>query len=88
MSTGSTACGTPELGPEFVRVDRLCHGNPGDHRYLAAGVFELRIDVGPGYRVYYMVRGEELIVLLGGGDKSTQQRDIEVAIDLARSFRE
>lgn len=71
-----------------VRVDRLCHGNPGDHRYLAAGVCELRIDVGPGYRVYYMVRGDDLIVLLCGGDKSRQQRDVEVAIDLARTFRE
>ena len=71
-----------------VRVDRLCHGNPGDHRYLAEGVFELRIDVGPGYRVYYTVCSDSLIVLLCGGDKSSQQRDIEVATDLASTFRE
>lgn len=71
-----------------VRVDRLCHGNPGDHRYLTGGVYELKIDVGPGYRVYYTVRGSELIVLLCGGDKSSQHRDVAVAIDLARTFRE
>ena len=52
------------------------------------GVFELRIDVGPGYRVYYTVCGDSLIVLLCGGDKSSQQRDIEVAADLASTFRE
>lgn len=66
-----------------VRVDRLVHGNPGDHRNLTEGVSELRIDVGPGYRVYYAQRGEELIVLLAGGDKSSQRRDIKRAIALA-----
>lgn len=66
-----------------VRVDRLVHGNPGDHRNLTDGVSELRIDVGPGYRVYYTQRGDELIVLLAGGDKSSQQRDIRRAIELA-----
>ena len=66
-----------------VRVDRLVHGNPGDHRHLAGGVSELRIDVGPGYRVYYTQRGDELIVLLAGGDKSSQQQDIRRAIELA-----
>ena len=66
-----------------VRVDRLVHGNPGDHRNLTEGVSELRIDVGPGYRVYYTQRGEDLIVLLAGGDKSSQQRDIKRAIELA-----
>ncbi|UCG98411.1 MAG: type II toxin-antitoxin system RelE/ParE family toxin [Burkholderiales bacterium] len=66
-----------------VRVDRLVHGNPGDHRNLTDGVAELRIDVGPGYRVYYTQRGDELIVLLAGGDKSSQQRDIKRAIELA-----
>ena len=66
-----------------VRVDRLVHGNPGDHRNLTDGVAELRIDVGPGYRVYYTQRGEELIVLLAGGDKSSQQQDIKRAIELA-----
>jgi putative addiction module killer protein len=69
-----------------VRVDRLAHGNPGDHRNLTDGVSELRIDVGPGYRVYYAQRGEELIVLLAGGAKSSQARDIQRAIELARSL--
>lgn len=66
-----------------VRVDRLAHGTPRDHRNLADGVSELRIDVGPGYRVYYTVRGDELIVLLAGGNKSSQQQDIRRAIELA-----
>jgi len=69
-----------------VRVDRLAHGNPGDHRLLGHGVSELKIDVGPGYRVYYTERGGELIVLLAGGDKSTQQDDIRQAIALARNL--
>jgi len=59
-----------------VRVDRLVHGNPGKHRNLKAGVSELKVDVGPGYRVYYTQRGDELIILLAGGDKSTQQSDL------------
>ena len=71
-----------------VRVDRLVHGNPGSHRHLTHGVSELRIDVGPGYRVYYAQRGDRLLLLLAGGDKSTQQKDIEHAIDLARAFGE
>ena len=69
-----------------VRVDRLVHGNPGDHRHLAGGVSELRIDFGPGYRVYYTQRGNELIVLLAGGEKSSQQQDIRRAIELAESL--
>lgn len=69
-----------------VRVDRLVHGNPGQHRNLTDGVSELKIDFGPGYRVYYTERAGELIVLLAGGDKSSQQRDIEVAIALARNL--
>jgi putative addiction module killer protein len=69
-----------------VRVDRLVHGNPGQHRSLTDGVSELKIDFGPGYRVYYTERGGELIVLLAGGDKSTQQQDIKLAIALARSL--
>jgi putative addiction module killer protein len=71
-----------------VRVDRLIHGNPGDHRHLTDGVSELRIDFGPGYRVYYTRRGNRLLLLLAGGDKSTQQSDIERAIELARGFEE
>ncbi len=69
-----------------VRVDRLVHGNPGQHRNLTDGVSELKIDFGPGYRVYYTERGGELIVLLAGGDKSSQQRDIQVAIALAKGL--
>lgn len=71
-----------------VRVDRLVHGNPGSHRNLTEGVSELKIDFGPGYRVYYTQRGTRLILLLAGGDKSTQQSDIKLAIELARNFRE
>lgn len=69
-----------------VRVDRLAHGNPGQHRHLSDGVSELKIDMGPGYRVYYTERGGELIVLLAGGDKSTQQHDIASAIALAQNL--
>jgi putative addiction module killer protein len=69
-----------------VRVDRLVHGNPGQHRNLTDGVSELKMDVGPGYRVYYTQSGGELIVLLAGGDKSTQQQDIKAAIALAKNL--
>jgi len=72
----------------LVRVDRLIHGNPGQHRDLTEGVSELKIDVGPGYRVYYAQRGTSLLLLLAGGDKSTQQKDIAMAIHLAKSFQE
>ncbi len=71
-----------------VRIDRLVHGNPGRHRNLTDGVSELKIDFGPGYRVYYTRRGDWLLLLLIGGDKSTQQKDIERAIELARGFKE
>lgn len=70
-----------------VRVDRLANGNAGPHRKLAGGISELKIDFGPGYRVYYTERGGELIILLAGGDKSTQQQDIKTAIALARTVR-
>ena len=69
-----------------VRVDRLVHGNPGSHRALRERVSELKIDVGPGYRVYFTERDGELIILLAGGDKSTQRRDIERAIKLAKNI--
>ena len=69
-----------------VRVDRLVHGNPGEYRALTDGVCELKIDVGPGYRVYYTERGGVTIVLLAGGDKSTQSQDIKTAIALARNL--
>ena len=71
-----------------MRVDRLIHGNPGSHRNLTEGVSELKIDVGPGYRVYYSQRGDLLLLLLVGGDKSTQKKDIELALRLNRNFKE
>lgn len=67
-----------------VRVDRLVH--PGQHRVLTDGVCELKVDFGPGYRVYYTERGGVLIVLLAGGDKASQQRDIKAAISLAKGL--
>lgn len=69
-----------------VRVDRLVHGNPGKSRQLTDGVSELKMDFGPGYRVYYTERDGELIVLLAGGDKSTQKDDIKEAISLAKNL--
>lgn len=72
----------------LVRVDRLIRGNPGQQRHLTEGVSELKIDFGPGYRVYYSLRGTRLLLLLAGGDKSTQRQDIAKAISLAKSFEE
>lgn len=69
-----------------VRVDRLAHGNPGQHRTLTGGVAELKIDVGPGYRVYYTERRGVFIILLAGGDKSTQSRDLSLALRLAENL--
>jgi putative addiction module killer protein len=66
-----------------ARIDRLMLGNPGDARGVGDCVSELRIDYGPGYRVYFVRRGSMLIVLLAGGDKGTQSRDIETAHQLA-----
>lgn len=64
----------------------LSLGNPGDVRPVGAGVSELRINYGPGYRVYYVQRGQALVILLAGGDKDTQDRDIRTAIELAREL--
>ena len=69
-----------------VRIRRLSLGNPGDVRPVGEGVSEMRVDYGPGYRVYFIRRGDELIVLLAGGDKRTQDRDIDKAIQLARDL--
>jgi putative addiction module killer protein len=68
-----------------VRIRRLSLGNPGDVRPVGEGVSELRVDYGPGYRVYFVQRGASLVILLAGGDKRTQERDIELALELARS---
>lgn len=70
-----------------VRIDRLAAGNPGDVRPVGDGVSELRIDYGPGYRVYYLADGPALVVLLVGGDKSTQDQDITEAKRLAKEWR-
>jgi putative addiction module killer protein len=70
------------------RVSRLIEGHPGSHRYLGKGLFELKIDVGPGYRVYYSLHGSSRLVLLAGGDKSTQVRDIRKAMELSRLSRQ
>lgn len=67
-----------------ARIERLAAGNSGDARPVGEGVSELRIDYGPGYRVYFKKRGQELIILLAAGDKSTQARDITAALRLAR----
>lgn len=72
----------------LMRVERLIAGNPGQHRNLTDGVSELKVDFGPGYRVYYSLRGTRLLLLLAGGDKSTQQKDIRLAIELAKGFKE
>lgn len=72
----------------LMRVDRLIHGNPGVHRHLTEGVSELKVDVGPGYRVYYSQRGDRLLLLIAGGNKSTQAKDIARAMALNRNIEE
>ena len=71
-----------------IRVRRLSLGNPGDVRPVGEGVSELRIDYGPGYRVYFVQKLDVLIVLLAGGDKRTQDQDIRTAKQLARELQE
>jgi putative addiction module killer protein len=68
------------------RIDRLASGNPGDVKPVGEGVSEMRIDYGPGYRVYFVRRGALLILLLCGGDKSSQPKDIAKAVQLAKSW--
>ena len=70
-----------------MRVDCLIHGNTGVFRNLTEGVAELKIDVGPGYRVYYSIRGDQLLLLLTGGSKSTQSKDIAKTLELNRQFQ-
>jgi len=72
----------------LVRIERLVAGNPGDVKPVGEGVLELRIDYGPGYRVYFTRIGQELIILLGGGDKKNQSKDIKVALRLACNLEE
>jgi putative addiction module killer protein len=69
-----------------MRIRRLSLGNPGDVKPVGEGVSELRINYGPGYRVYFVQRGQTLIILLAGGDKQTQDRDIQTALKLAKEL--
>ena len=72
----------------LVRIERLAKGNPGDVAPVGDGVSELRIDYGPGYRVYYVQRGTRYVLLLAGGDKGTQGRDIALAKRLVDEYEE
>jgi putative addiction module killer protein len=69
-----------------ARIERLVAGNPGDVQPVGEGVSEMRIDYGPGYRVYFKTIGREIVILLAGGDKRTQSADIKTALRLARSL--
>jgi putative addiction module killer protein len=69
-----------------IRLRRLSLGNPGDAKPVVDGISELRIDYGPGYRIYYVQQGSTLVVLLAGGDKSSQERDIRLAKQIARDL--
>lgn len=69
-----------------VRIERLAAGNPGDVQPVREGVSEMRIDHGPGYRVYFKSIGREIVILLAGGDKRTQSADIKIALRLARNL--
>ncbi|WP_024586660.1 type II toxin-antitoxin system RelE/ParE family toxin [Aliihoeflea sp. 2WW] len=73
-------------GRILIRIRRMTLGNFGDVSPVGEGVSELRVHYGPGYRVYFVRRGEKLIILLGGGDKSSQTRDIAAAKTLAKTF--
>jgi putative addiction module killer protein len=70
----------------LVRIERLAAGNPGDVKPVGEGVSEMRIDYGPGYRVYYKQYGRSLVILLAGGAKHTQAKDIKTALRLARNL--
>jgi putative addiction module killer protein len=70
-----------------MRIDRAEEGNFGNWKFLREGVCEMKIDVGPGYRLYFTKHGQNLIILLAGGNKSSQDRDIKLAIELAKSIK-
>ena len=70
----------------LVRIERLAAGNPGDVKSVGGGVSEMRMDYGPGYRVYYKKHGREVVILLAGGDKRSQANDIQAALQLARNL--
>ena len=69
-----------------VRIDRAEDGNFGDCEPVGEGISEMRIHYGPGYRVYFVQRGIEIVILLAGGNKSTQQKDIKTALEIARQI--
>ncbi len=71
-----------------VRLDRLAAGNAGDVKPVGGGISEMRINYGPGYRVYFMQRGLLVVVLLCGGDKSTQSKDIQQAKEIAEEWED
>jgi putative addiction module killer protein len=70
----------------LVRIERLSQGNPGDVKPVGEGVSELRIDYGPGYRVYFTKQGQHIVILLAGGDKRTQSQNIKTALRLAKNL--
>lgn len=70
----------------LVRIERLAAGNPGDVKPVGEGISEMRIDYGPGYRVYFKKKGQRMIILLAGGDKNSQSKDIKTALHLARNL--
>ena len=80
------ACAIFERERVQARLERLAGGNPGDVEPAGEGVSELRINYGPGYRVYFKQRGRQTIILLAGGDKRTQAKDIKTALRLARNL--
>lgn len=70
----------------LVRIERLAAGNPGDVKPVGEGVSELRVDYGPGYRVYFKKMGQKVIILLAGGDKKSQSKDIKTALRLSHNL--
>jgi putative addiction module killer protein len=70
----------------LVRIERLTAGNPGDVKPVGAGVSEMRIDYGPGYRVYFKKIGKQAVILLAGGNKSSQSKDIKTALLISRNL--
>ncbi len=70
------------------RIFRLSEGNPGDAKPVGEGVSEMRLDFGPGYRIYFTRQGDAIVILLAGGDKGSQSKDIEVAKGLAKVLKE
>jgi putative addiction module killer protein len=79
---------TRAINRVLVRLDRLAMGNAGDAKPVGDGIFEMRIDYGPGYRVYFMRRGLLVVILLCGGDKSTQSKDITQAKAIAAEWKD